>query len=517
MVQKRIPSGWLLAGLGVLAALVLFAVPAAASEDVLPPPEPVPGPVDSVGVVDTSSGFWYLQDATTGKTTSFYFGNPHDTPFAGDWNCDGIDTPGLHRSSDGYVYLRNSNTQGIADTSYFFGNPGDIPLVGDFNGDGCDTVSLYRPSEGRFYVINSLGSGDGGLGAAESDFTFGDAGDVPFAGDFDGDGVDSFGMRRLSNGTVFLRNALSEGPADVTFSFGDAGDVVLAGSWEQDAATDTVGLYRRSNATFYLRNDNSTGPADISRFFGARGLVPITGRFGDLPGLDEPPVNEPYLVSQFTTLHPANQPRNININLMADIVDGAVVPPGEVFSLNDRVGVRTEAGGFVRAGAIIGGVVYCCDNPANVGGGTSQFATTLYNAMYFGGYEDVEHHPHSLYFSRYPVVREATIGFPHPDVMFRNDTAFPLTIRTEYTATSITVKIYGDNEGRSVSSNTVGDVTSSGGGKATVYRTITYASGAQSTESWTHTYKAKPPAGTPPEPDPDPVPPPGPPPGPGPS
>ena len=50
--------------------------------------------------------------------------------------------------------------------AFFFGNPGDIPMAGDFNNDGCDTVSIYRPAEQRFYVINTLGSNDGGLGAA---------------------------------------------------------------------------------------------------------------------------------------------------------------------------------------------------------------------------------------------------------------------------------------------------------------------------------------------------------------
>ena len=63
---------------------------------------------------------------------------------------------GLYRQSDGYVYLRNTNTQGIADIKFFFGNPGDVPLAGDFDGDGCDTVGI-PPSEQRFYIINELG------------------------------------------------------------------------------------------------------------------------------------------------------------------------------------------------------------------------------------------------------------------------------------------------------------------------------------------------------------------------
>lgn len=442
---------------------------------------------DATGVVDTSQGIWYLRDDVSGATTSFYFGNPGDEPFMGDWDCDGIDTPGLYRRSDGYVYLRNSNTQGIADVSYFFGDPGDLPLAGDFNGDGCDTVSLYRPSNGRFYVINRLGSGDSGLGAADADYPFGNPSDSPFAGDFDGDGIDTFGLHRPTTGEVFLNNHHRSGAASEQFIFGDRADVVLVGAWTGDA--DTVGLYRPSNGTFYLRFTNDFGPANTSHHYGGRLFTPISGNFGPLPGADAPPVNQPYLVAEYTTYHPAGQDRNININLIADMVDGAVVMPGEEFSLNNHVGERTVEKGFVPAGAIIHGKVYCCDHPANIGGGTSQFATTLYNAIFFGGYEDVYHKPHSLYFSRYPVVREATLGFPGPDVIFRNDTAYPVTIRTGHTSTAITVQLWGDNEGRVVHTTTVGMVTPSGGGTATVYRTIVAANGSYRTEYRTHTYK----------------------------
>ena len=148
-----------------------------------------------VGLVDPETGRWHLDDGW-GFVTSFYFGNPGDYPFVGDWDCDGIDTPGLYRQSDGFVYLRNSNTQGVADIRFFFGDPGDFPLAGDFDGDGCDTVSIYRPSEARIYIINALGANDGGLGAAEFSYIFGNPGDKPFVGDFDGDGIDTIGLHR---------------------------------------------------------------------------------------------------------------------------------------------------------------------------------------------------------------------------------------------------------------------------------------------------------------------------------
>jgi len=89
-------------------------------------------------------------------------------------------------------------------------------------------------------------------------------------------------------------------------------------------------------------------------------------------------------VSTFTTVHPCCQNRVTNIQLLADEIRGALVLPGEEFSINDRAGIRTLEEGYVRAGAIIGGRIQCCESVINIGGGTSQFATTFYNAVFFG-------------------------------------------------------------------------------------------------------------------------------------
>jgi len=78
------------------------------------------------------------------------------------------------------------------------------------------------------------------------------------------------------------------------------------------------------------------------------------------------------LVGEFTTEHPPGEDRVINIQRMADIVRGAVIEPGGSFSLNNYVGERTTANGFVPAGVIANGVF-----TDDVGGGVSQFATTL--------------------------------------------------------------------------------------------------------------------------------------------
>ena len=143
-------------------------------------------------------------------------------------------------------------------------------------------------------------------------------------------------------------------------------------------------------------------------------------------------------VSTFTTNYPAGQPRVTNIHRMADIVKGAVIMPGETFSLNGAVGERTLAKGFV------------VDHQINdkgefdeaVGGGVSQFATTTFNAAFFAGLDYGEYQSHTIYISRYPYGREATVSWQHPDLQVKNTTPYGIMLWATYTDTSITVSMY---------------------------------------------------------------------------
>jgi hypothetical protein len=238
-----------------------------------------PGKSHPVGLVDPSQGVWYLRNSV-GVVTPFFYGNPGDIPFMGDWDCDGVATPGLFRQSDAFAYLRNTNSQGIADIRFFFGNPSDIPLAGDFNGDGCDTLSIYRPSEARFYIVNALGTNDGGLGPADYSFLFGNLGDKPVVGDWDGDGIDEIGLHRETTGLFYWRNTLDTGIADGTIFFGDPGDRFVAGDWGIVDGRDTPAVFRPSNTTFYFRHTLTEGNADSQLVFGQPGWLPVAGQFG---------------------------------------------------------------------------------------------------------------------------------------------------------------------------------------------------------------------------------------------
>ena len=142
-------------------------------------------------------------------------------------------------------------------------------------------------------------------------------------------------------------------------------------------------------------------------------------------------------VKSFTTYHGCCESRVTNIHRIADLVRGTLVKPGETFSVNAVVGRRTREKGFVEAGAIANGV-----HVNEVGGGVSQFATTMFNAAFFAGLPFGEYQAHSEHFSRYPYGREATMGFEHPDLQWTNDTPYGILIWTSYTDTSVTVTLW---------------------------------------------------------------------------
>jgi hypothetical protein len=154
-------------------------------------------------------------------------------------------------------------------------------------------------------------------------------------------------------------------------------------------------------------------------------------------------------VSEFTTYYPPGQPRVVNIRRAAAAIDGTIVRPGGTFSMNEALGERTIAKGYVAAPQISGSSFV-----ESVGGGISQVATMLYNGAFFAGLELIEHQPHTLYIDRYPLGREATISWGGPELIFRNDWPASLLIKLETTETSITVRFFSSRLGRRVETET---------------------------------------------------------------
>jgi vancomycin resistance protein YoaR len=167
-------------------------------------------------------------------------------------------------------------------------------------------------------------------------------------------------------------------------------------------------------------------------------VVPAKGVDPAFTTADAEKLGVTQMVSTFTTHYPCCASRVTNIHTIANIVNGAIVMPGATFSLNKFVGPRDTKRGFVLAPMIEDGLF-----EDSVGGGISQFATTLYNAVFFAGIKDITHQPHSYYISRYPAGREATVSYPDPNLIFQNTEPTAIVITTSYTGTSLTVTFWG--------------------------------------------------------------------------
>jgi vancomycin resistance protein YoaR len=136
-------------------------------------------------------------------------------------------------------------------------------------------------------------------------------------------------------------------------------------------------------------------------------------------------------IGDFKTEFPHAPYRNTNIGTAAAKINGTLLKPNEIFSLNKIVGERTKENGFAEGYIISGGKF-----EKDFGGGVSQSATTTFNAAFFAGVKILEHKAHSVYISRYPVGREATVAWPSVDLRFQNDSGHGLLVQTIFKAST---------------------------------------------------------------------------------
>ena len=143
-------------------------------------------------------------------------------------------------------------------------------------------------------------------------------------------------------------------------------------------------------------------------------------------------------ISTFTTQFPFNPPRTSNIKIAVGVLNGTLVRPGALFSLNAILGERTPAKGYQQAP-----VIYAGRLERAYGGGVSQVSTTTFNAAFFSGVRIERYTPHSFYIARYPEGREATLSWPDVDQKWTNDTGSGILIDAHVEGNDITVTFFG--------------------------------------------------------------------------
>ena len=152
-------------------------------------------------------------------------------------------------------------------------------------------------------------------------------------------------------------------------------------------------------------------------------------------------------MASYKTYNSGTWDRVTNLRLGVAELDDTLVAPGGTFSLNEAIGERTAERGFQSAPVIIG-----TSFEEEIGGGTSQVATTVFNAAWEAGLDITERNPHSLYISRYQLGRDATVYWPSLDLKFVNDTKSWVLVKGFAESDGITVSVYGGERRRVESS-----------------------------------------------------------------
>lgn len=187
---------------------------------------------------------------------------------------------------------------------------------------------------------------------------------------------------------------------------------------------------------------DALGPVIAAEGSERKATAKVTAKKAELTTAEAKKLGIKEVTGQFTTYFPAQAYRFTNLGLAAKGINGSLVLQDEQWSLNDTLGERTTAKGYVAGSYIDGGTLR-----DTVGGGISQSATTTFNAIFFAGLKDIEHHPHTLYFERYPVAREATVSWGSLDLKFENDSKYGVLLQAYITrlsdgSGSITVKVW---------------------------------------------------------------------------
>ncbi len=157
------------------------------------------------------------------------------------------------------------------------------------------------------------------------------------------------------------------------------------------------------------------------------------------PDVTEEMLNEQFgLVSEFSTKCSSNTNRNNNITQACKYISGTILQPGEQFSFNKVVGVRTYERGFREATVILGG-----QYEQGLGGGICQVSSTLYNAVAKADLKVVERNNHAWPSDYVLTGCDATVDYPALDFKFENNTDFQVIVVMWFKDNTVYAEIYG--------------------------------------------------------------------------
>jgi vancomycin resistance protein YoaR len=143
-------------------------------------------------------------------------------------------------------------------------------------------------------------------------------------------------------------------------------------------------------------------------------------------------------ISEFRQPFPPAEYRAINVGTAANYIDGKILLPGEIFSMNDTIKQRTPQNGYVTGIRIENGRFI-----EDLGGGVSIITTAMWTAAFYAGLEAIEQRAHSIWIPRYQEGIEATVMWGSLDLKFKNSLDNGILMKTKVEPDGVVITLYG--------------------------------------------------------------------------
>jgi hypothetical protein len=195
----------------------------------------------------------------------------------------------------GFVLDSNGNNNyDASDKARLFGQPGDTPVAGDFFGTGVIEIGVFRCPTGAtvcqwFIDANNSGTWDGPFGGDQI-WNFGLPGDIPVVGDWNGNGTSKIGIFRcpaVAGSTTPCTWVLDagnkhvyDGATAVIAYYGLAGDMPVVNNWTGAGTVDQIGVFRGNGLWIVDSNGSNTWEASDAQYtYGLTGDKPVVGNW----------------------------------------------------------------------------------------------------------------------------------------------------------------------------------------------------------------------------------------------
>ena len=262
-------------------------------------------------------------DADPGEGRKIRFGMPGAIPIAGDFNGDGLCEVGVYFRGEWFIDLNGNGEWDEGDLWAKLGDEQDLPVVGDWDGDGKDDIGIYGPewqgdrraiaaepglpdltnipkdkpknvppdideaTDGH-RLLKLTRNGRPRADLIDHVFRYGRSQDLPVAGDWDGDGIDSIGTFCDGHWVLDYNGDGRNLGQEYVASFGQAGDLPVIGDFDGDGI-DEIGVFRAG--TWYIDSNHNRELDAHDKVFqlGGAGDRPVVGDW-DGDGIDDPGV-----------------------------------------------------------------------------------------------------------------------------------------------------------------------------------------------------------------------------------